>query len=258
MQYEEFRIKKKSGKLRKIVSPDAELKAYQRIAKHKLNHLLKRLLRGSGVTENFHGFMPGCNAVTAATKHIGFKTTIMFDLVDFFDSVKKDMFDPDTFESLDLDPSLLFHRRNYAAQGFPSSPTLANMASIKMIKDIKTFLASRYVESTVTIYADDIQISVNTENLQEITRIKNTVEEIAIANSFSINKRKTRVRYHRHGYRRILGLNVNDKVVRATRKTMRRLRSASHNPSISQEVYRGIQEWSTCKPPHASLIPFTL
>jgi len=241
--YKDFTIAKKNGKTRKISEPSNTLKKWQ---KRKLKHLYNYYELESiamKVEDIAHGFLPNKNVVTAAEKHIGFKCTLMMDISNFFDTVTSDMI-PD-----EISDEFYFHKNgNYCAQGFVTSPILANIASIHIIKDIKDELNNiENLEFAFTIYADDIQVSLNDESKSMINLVKSIVTEKFTNKGFSINESKTRVKYAKYGYRRILGVNVGDKEVRATRKTMRKIRAARHQSNKSS--LGGLINWSNCNKP---------
>ena len=216
------------AKRRRISAPSEDLKNYQRSKLSKLETIYWNLISGSDIFNVAHGFLSNRGCTTAAINHIGYELTIMLDISKFFDSVTKDMVKSVSKEAAEDDR--LFHRLGYTAQGFPTSPILANIASIPMLLEINSFLKSLYGEQdkdnkkfAFTIYADDIQISINRK-----------FEKIA---------RETRVRYSEYGFRRILGINVGDKM-RATRKTMRRIRAAKHQNNYHS--LGGLTVWSKC------------
>ena len=108
-----------------------------------------------------------------------------------------------------------------------------------------------FTETKMTIYADDIQISIN--DLSEIENIINIITEEFTKAGFEINPNKTRLRKTKYGYRRILGVNVGYKDMRATRKVMRKIRACRHlvqvveNPKIRREIGQslgGLVVWS--------------
>lgn len=258
LYYDEYQIKKKSGKIRKIIAPSKKLKHYSRRAMHKLNWQFNKLADKFNLSSIFHGFIPNRNSVTAAQYHIGFEHTRMWDITNFFDNVKLDMFDEYMFEQLDLDPTLLFHRQRYAAQGFPSSPSLANIAIIPVIKQINTNLNIQYQGNyALTIYADDIQISINDTDPASKLVLDSIVTSAFEYHGFEINKSKTRSKFAKYGWRRILGINVGPDSVRATRATMNRLRAIKHKAKIKEprevgnygQVVGGLTTWSKCQLP---------
>jgi len=248
--YTEHTIPKKNGKVRKICAPDADLLRYQRSKLPDLYRIFAGQASAYGVTDIFHGFVPDKNCVTAARAHIGFDMTLMMDISEFFDSVQHSV-----LPSLSIaDDASFYHAEgDYCAQGFATSPILANIAIIPIIKEILDFLTDSLGpgDFAFTIYADDLQISFNYEL---DWRFKQRIEDIiavvsacfTLAN-FRINSNKTRLRHAKYGYRRILGINVGNDHIRASRKTMRKLRAAKHQgngPSAG-----GLTTWSKCYPP---------
>ena len=248
MTYKEFSIAKKSGKQRKIVAPDDELKTYQRSRADYLKSEFDRIATEAGVQHVFHGFYPGRNCVTAATEHIGYEATVLMDLSNFFDTVTKTHTSGAGCILTQTDYERLFHKEGYAAQGFPSSPMLCNIAIIKAVRDIVLNLDF----AAVTVYADDIAISFNDTSKENVNLVKHLVTSVFSAYGFSINPSKTRVRFAKYGHRRILGVNVSDSSVIATRKTMRKLRAVKHlvkSGKVTGPVVGGLQTWSQCMYP---------
>ena len=241
MRYREFSLKKKNGKARKICAPDKDLLKYQQ---SQLPRLLKRFFKeigGTNVENIHHGFIKGRNVITAAEQHIGFKATIMMDISNFFDSVMHDML------PIDVRDWPFFHKEGgYTAQGFATSPILANIASIKMVNEINLML-QEYKPYAFTIYADDLQISLQTEDYIKLNNVILRIGDIVKSNLFEINTGKTRIKYAKYGYRRILGVNVGDTEVRATRKIMRKIRAAEKQKQKSS--LGGLRNWAKCSRP---------
>jgi hypothetical protein len=254
--YEEFVIQKKGkNKVRKIVSPSPELKTWQRKINIRLNAEFKVLTEGTQLENIFHGFVSQRNAVTAAEHHIPFSKTIMMDITNFFDSINRSHFDG----LLELDKiensERLFHKDGYTAQGFPSSPMLCNIALIPAMTRIVSNLDKKFGEGkyALTIYADDIQLSLtDTATYDDEAWAITMITEELVKLNLEINKNKTRIKREKFGARRILGLNVTNKGLQATRKTMRKLRAVNHQRQYNKEkhaVYRGLKTWSTCQFP---------
>lgn len=246
--YRDFNLKKPGSKSsRKISAPDDNLKAYQRTKLPELERIYNSLISGSDIQNIAHGFITGRNCVSAAIQHIGFELTLMMDISKFFDSVTKDMI-------MNISPEAstdknYFHQGNYTPQGFATSPILANIASIPFIETINNFLKAIYGigNFAFTIYADDIQISINRtrdEKYREENSIINKIHDIAKVYGFNINKNKTRVRYAKYGYRRILGINVGATSIQATRKTLKKIRAADHQGNYNSKG--GLTSWSMC------------
>lgn len=251
--YRDFNLKKPGSKSsRKISAPDDNLKAYQRTKLPELERIYNSLISGSDIQNIAHGFITGRNCVSAAIQHIGFELTLMMDISKFFDSVTKDMI-------MNISPEAsadknYFHQGNYTPQGFATSPILANIASIPFIETINNLLKAIYGigNFAFTIYADDIQISINrtrAEKYREENSIINKIHDIAKVYGFNINKNKTRVRYAKYGYRRILGINVGAESIQATRKTLKKIRAADHQGNHHSKG--GLTSWSMCYLPRA-------
>ena len=257
LSYRDFLIPKKNGKPRRISAPSKELLKYQHNLMPGLYAYHKKKERELNCESIQHGFIPNRNCVTAATQHIGFKHTIIMDLSNFFDSVNTSFF-PKTITRY----SHLFHKEGHCAQGFASSPILSAIASLPMVNEIKQFLTTihtntvnnmdrlepgvDYISHAFTIYADDLQFSTNNSKL--IKNIINEVTSIAESHGFKINRNKTRIRNAVNGYRRILGINVGSDHIRATRKTMRKIRAADHQGNYHSKG--GLTTWSLCKFPN--------
>lgn len=247
LTYSDFLLGKKK---RRISNPSEDLKAYQRSKLSKLEKIYFDLLQSDykEIHSVPHGFVSGRNCVTAAECHIGYDMTIMLDISKFFDSVTNDMVAKVSFEA--SNDKYLFHDLGYTAQGFPTSPILCNIASLPFLLEIKKFLSSIYDQFAFTIYADDIQISIDrkyTLKSREENIIIKKVVQIAEKFNLTINKNKTRVRYNKYGFRRILGINVGSDNIRATRKTIRKIRAAKHQKR--HHSFCGLTTWSKCYKP---------
>jgi len=241
MEYREFTIRKSRGKVRKLVAPDAELLTYQQKNLRKLHKFYMASVIGTDIENVAHGFIKGRNVVTAAQQHVGFKTTLQMDMINFFDTVFIDML-PKKFQDKHF-----YHKDGYCGQGFATSPMLSNIASIDMLKELKAYLSANYKEHALTIYADDIQISVNTTDKKKLASIVKEATIIVEKHRFIINPVKTRFKYAKFGFRRILGVNVGDTKVRATRKIMRKIRAARHQSN--KQSLGGLVNWSKCALP---------
>lgn len=229
MTYREYEIPKKGGKVRKIVAPDAELKTFLRSKLPALTKYYYKFAKMFGVRGNIHGFVPSKNCKSAATLHIGYKATVLMDISAFFDSVTREHI-PSITEVTDE----MFHKEGYTAQGFPTSPMLANIAVTPILSAIKMRLTNAFGKDTfqLTIYADDVQVSLKSRDHRYLSDTISIITEEFTKKGFNINKTKTRVRYADNGYRRILGINVGDSELRSTRSTRRKMRAAKHNKNI--------------------------
>ena len=252
--YTEFKIPKKSGGFRTVCAPSITLLKYQRGKLSKLEYLYTKNAKEMNVNNIAHGFLSYRNCITGAEQHIGYKTTLMMDISNFFNSITKTKILDNLPNGLisKLKNKAYYNDIGEVAQGFATSPIIANIYSLPIIARIKYALQSLFnrledSDFAFTMYADDIQISFNQEDKKTINSIKAIVTEAFNEYELDINEKKTRVRFAKFGYRRILGVNVGDTEIRATRKVMRKIRAASHQENFSS--LGGLIGWSECKRP---------
>lgn len=228
--YRQFFIKKKNGRNRRICAPSPELLAFQRSQLESLSQLFYSRSKYNFSRHDrdiFHGFLKDRNIVTCAEKHIGFDHTICLDISNCFDSITALML------NLDLDPRL-FHQDGSLAQGFATSPILANIYLIDPVSKLLYKIRQIAPEVVVTVYADDLHISLNNASYQKLNLIiKLAIIEFA-KHHLTINPRKTRIRHAKFGNRRILGIMVGDtlKPSRKLKKKIRAARFQRNGPSL--------------------------
>ncbi len=226
MAYREFQIKKKSGKHRRICAPDADFLAYQRSTLPTLaEYLLSNEAEMFG-TDVFHGFIKNRNCVTAARKHIGYAHTISLDISQCFDSIYYDTLPAEV--TTELEKSFVTHKDGSIAQGFATSPMLSNIYLLKPMAELVEIIEALFRRSTVTIYADDIQISVPESTYDELNLVIETAVILFQQYGLTINPRKTRIHHARFGNRRILGVQVGATAMYPNRRLRKKIRAARH------------------------------
>ena len=230
MTYREFYITKKNGSKRRICAPDKELLAAQRSLLPSLE-LWFRAKSDTFLGPNnnvFHGFLKHHNCVTAANQHIGYAHTISLDISNCFDSIHLDRLVVRT--STDENTwSITTHKDGTLAQGFATSPILANIYLIEPIAKIQRFLKSMFGDNySLTVYADDIQISVKQTTYQTLNLITAYATSIMKTYGLTINPKKTRIHHAKHGNRRILGIQVGEHTIYPNRKLKKKIRAARH------------------------------
>lgn len=229
--YKEYKIPKKKG-FRKIVAPSPELLKHQRSKLKSLEKYFNIVTKDYDINHHFQGFLRGKSPVTAAKMHIGQIRFIQMDIKDFFDSVTKQHLRDLNLISINTkaeDDNYLWHSEGYAAQGFATSPILANFALIPFVLDLKKYFNSlANVIIKFHIYADDITISLSKTDYQLEQNIKSKVTDLLLTYGFQIKPSKTRTRSTEHGYVRILGVNVGKHDMRIPRNVRRKLRAAKH------------------------------
>ena len=230
MTYREFYITKKNGSKRRICAPDKELLAAQRDALPSLENIFRsKSVVYLDNTHIFHGFLKNHNCVTAASKHIGFAHTVSLDISNCFDSIHLDKITNSQGNIIAISQGLFCHSDGTLAQGFATSPILANIYLIEPIAKIKRFLESMFQQNfALTVYADDIQISVNQTSYQTLNLITAYVTSIMKTYNLTINPKKTRIHHAKHGNRRILGIQVGEHTINPNRKLKKKIRAARH------------------------------
>jgi len=249
--------KKKSGGYRKLYCVNhSESKKFRK--------LYDEHLRTTNNAIPFaYGFKNNESSVTAAKKHIGFLATIHFDLKDFFDNVTLEKAGTKIPIIIRKQCFIEDEKGIKAArQGLNTSPAIANIVASDMDIAINNFLGSApsklavdghcymaYVDFiknpdyffAYTRYADDICISLIRKDspLPEhkklngadaietlVNYVKKEVIKIIHRHGFKVNDKKTYTQYDKygHGFRKILGISVNENNIKTTRKFKRKIR----------------------------------
>lgn len=209
-----------------MCAPNEEALRYQRSLLPTLNVILQRKESAVFQTDLFHGFVKGRNCVTAARKHIGYAHTVLMDISSFFDSIYFDML-PATVTNL-IEKEWVTHEDGSLAQGFASSPMLANIYLMNPMKEVVEITNNMFEDAAVTIYADDIQISVPETSYEELNNLIHLVTTVFKSYGLEINKRKTRIRHSKFGNRNILGIQVGEENLFANRRLRKKVRAARY------------------------------
>lgn len=219
--YRTFYIRKKNGSRRKICAPSKDLLRIQRAALPNLvSHFLKLESDKLG-SEIFHGFIPGRNIVTCAQLHKNQAHTITLDISNCFDSISADML------KLPHDSKFIEHETFCLAQGFATSPILSALYLIDPISELLKLV--RYIDpsAVLTVYADDIQISLSEQSYDTLNRLITYATFTLRKYNLQINTKKTRIRHAKFGNRKILGIQVGDSL-NPSRKLKKKIRAARH------------------------------
>lgn len=257
--------KKTKGEFRQIYAPSKKEKARLRLLLPELNQIA---LDNCGMS-TVHGFMPGKSPVTNARAHIGFQYSLSFDLKDFFDTVK-----PEMVKQYLGNKTGEYFINSRAYQGLPTSPQIANLAAIKMDREILDYCCLNDIPNhpkveliKYTRYADDLTFSFN-----EYKEYQGLIENVPIMvknHGFIINQKKTRLQSAKFGRRIITGISVGDTNIGVPRRVkklvkvmefQRKQKLLANNPKAIQTPedlkrypgthLHGLKEWCKLKLPH--------
>lgn len=247
--YRRFRIRKRSGGIRRICVPEPALGAVQ-------TWIAENILQRAEVHPASHAFKKGDSIARCAEAHAGARWLVKMDIADFFGSVSEiDVYR--VFKSLGYNPLVSFelarictelpvqsakhalsswnlhhvrrgiptYSQQYVGrlpQGAPSSPMLANLTMIETdqrLTEIATSFGVKY-----TRYSDDLTFSTagDFDKVSAYALIEQVATVLKSRNLFP-NRAKTTV-VHPGARRVVLGLLVDGDVPRLTRAFRDRLR----------------------------------
>jgi len=239
---------KRFGPPRLIESPKPRLKAIQR-------RILRAILDRVPVHDRAYGFVAGRSCLGAAQAHAGEALVATVDLKDFFlntplrrvhgifrslgypwavarllTGLCSASTPPSVFMAL---PEVGRHdwltrkvfESPHLPQGAPTSPALANLAAWQL--DIRLHGLAKSFDANYTRYADDLAFSGDASFARRIKSLLAAVEDIAGAEGYTLNHRKTRI-MRRGGCQRVTGLVVNDHL-NVARAGYDRLKATLHN-----------------------------
>ena len=220
LYYRRFKLRKRSGGYREIVTPRRFLKTIQRWILHNSFHALP-------VSDSAHGFIEGRNIFTNAIPHLSGRNVLAVDIQDFFPSVSRADVLTLLRQHLPFSHSVasqvagLCTLDGILPQGAPTSPRLANAAFSPFDAAFEA-LANDW-GCAYTRYADDIAFS----GERQFTRDDVTVISGLLADSgFNIQHRKTRI--VGSGSRQIVAGIVVNHAGLPPRETRRRWRAMFH------------------------------
>lgn len=183
---------------------------YKIKVKEALNPLkhLKFILNENYINSEYaYGFTKGRNIRNNALKHLNKKTILHIDIKDFFDNITiKDIYNAFVsmgfLDNIAIVLAKMVTLNDKLAQGFPTSPILANIVCIKMDEEIGELCEA--TQLTYTRYADDLTIS------GDSVEILDEIEKIIVKFGFELNKFKTKYSYSGQS-QYVTGLTVADK-----------------------------------------------
>lgn len=203
--YHVFPVEKKSGGQRLINQPSRELKAIQR-------WILRNILDKLKPSPYCKGFICNTSILENALPHAGKQYVLNIDLENFFSNVPA-QYVYTIFHSIGYSKKLAFQLTSICTvkgalpQGAPTSPSLSNLATIRL-----DYRIGKYCEKnalTYTRYADDISISGNKSS--SLKKADWFVERVIREEGFSIHEQK-RVLSGPRVKREVTGLVINSGV----------------------------------------------
>jgi RNA-directed DNA polymerase len=139
--------------------------------------------------EIVHGFVKGKNIKSNAQCHLAKKIILSVDIKDYFETITEEMVKNGLMslgyrEDISLWLAKITTVNNHLVQGFCTSPTLANIVTHQLDKELKKLCGK---DITYTRYADDLYFSSDTKQilLEDITSL---IEK----HSFVLNNKKTK------------------------------------------------------------------
>jgi len=237
-KYKTFEIQKKSGGVRTIKAPVAQLSLLQTRLADLLNDCMHELGQANPRYQvASHGFRKGRTIISNANVHRKRLYVFNIDISDFFGSINfgrvRGFFIKDRAFELNQTVATLIAQiachENSLPQGSPCSPTISNL--VANILDGRLLRLAKHTRCTYTRYADDITFSTNQSLFpQEIARELagpnwepgHRLTEAIEGCGFRINPSKTRMSLSR-SRQTVTGLVVNSK------------------PNIRQDYYRTVR-----------------
>lgn len=236
MPYETYRIPKKSGGYRDILSPRIPLKCML----WDVLVLLDAFFEPSACAM---GFVKGKSIADNARTHVGKNYVFNIDLKDFFPSITRDrvfktllaepfnftqqhagwLADLSTTKMYGIEPDPGLSKRR-VPQGAPTSPIISNAVCVRL--DHRLDGLAREFGLVYSRYADDITFSSDHNVFQDGSKFRKKLEAIIIEEGFTLNPKKTRLQ-HRSQHQDVTGLVVNQKV-NITRNWIKDVRAVLH------------------------------
>lgn len=205
-----YQVRKHDQRVREIIVPNLKLKNIQK-------WIMKNILIKIEVSDCAHGFVKGRSIKTNVQSHIRNQDSwvLRIDIKDFFPSISVENVN-NIFKQLGyLDDvsktlSLLCTKDGKLCQGFPSSPSLANIFMFEFDNKLNDFIneLNSLYDLVYTRYADDIIVSgLKIEGYTKIIRIlKDKIKKLLTDINLEINERKTSVQ--KKGRKKITGLYI--------------------------------------------------
>src|SRR6201998_2429991 len=222
--YSILKIPKKNGKTRTLHNPDQ----FMRVAQYQI---LKNILEKVEIPEYIHAFEKKKTIPGMAAQHVPKGGVISVDLKDFFGSIKQYMVE-EIFQIMGFGEksartlSELCTYKTFVPQGALTSPKLSNIVSAMTFgPPLKEYCDS--ISAALTIYADDVTVSLGDARAELITQIQDRILETVNLFGFKVNFEKQKVMYS-SSRQYVCGVVVNEKV-NLMKKERLKLMAIVHN-----------------------------
>ena len=216
-------IRKRNGTQRILHNPDGVMRVVQYRA-------LTKLLNFLVIPEYIYAFERNKSIPVMAALHTNKQVVISVDIKDFFHSIKQHLLQQ-TFITLGLGEkpartlSEVCTYKAFVPQGALTSPKIANLiTALTFGPRVKEYCDQN--DLTLSIYADDITISSNNQNLS-VSDVLTVVTNCITEAGFRVNREKTKVMW-KTNRQYVCGVVVNSKT-NMLRKERYRLRAIVHN-----------------------------
>lgn len=236
-RYKTFSIPKKDGTYRKLNVPATSIKVIQR-------WILENILYKTSTSQYSYGFKKDVNGsplVSCVEKHKDNMYVLKMDLKNFYPSIKKEriFYQFINWGYNDEISNLLTNIctcEDELPQGAVTSACLANIVCKHMDIRIAGYCNKR--EITYTRYADDMMFSCN--NRLTLRNIYGMIGKIVNSEGFTLNEKKT-IFMTPKGHKKLLGLTVNDGLVKVSKQLKNEIRAIIHY-HIATGDYRDIEK----------------
>lgn len=233
--YRKFEVPKKSGGARVILSPPPMIRELQ-------TTLLRYLTTLAPPKESVHGFAIGRSILSNAVTHVPARVVLNLDLEDFFPTINfgrvYGVFRNHPFRFPHNIAVLLAQIccvDKHLPQGAPTSPILSNLVCRSMDRDLNRL--ARLHGCRYSRYCDDLTFSCNEATFpaalasaagpRSSPTIGISLGGTINRHGFSINERKTRIRF-RSERQEVSGLTINE-FANVPRRFIRDLRALLHH-----------------------------
>jgi RNA-directed DNA polymerase len=177
--------------------------------------ILRKILDKAVVPGYICSFEKGRSIPDMASRHVGKDVVISLDLADFFTSIKQHHL-LELFEKLGFTGkagrtlSELCTYGPFVPQGAITSPKISNLISAMTFGPVLEEYC-RQKKAVLTIYADDITVSLHNATRQDVSEVIQTITRTVRAFGFAVNQDKTKVMWQsKRQY--VCGAVVNEKL----------------------------------------------